>query len=371
MKYFSDAFSLLTSFNDVLDGVIKSDEQKIGAADLWSSRGDLFELNKKFVLEPVIIVSETLKGTENIEDMIRMNINYYVSLYATAFSNIVNIYGYTPALAFDVLATSKTVMKDLAGRAFKGGLISLESADIPTMSSETFQIIDQESRFSDIKPKDSMKTDIFFKQFTISVTTETGSKKEKSQKTFEVPMVAKAKVVYAPMADITNLFAKDTIDDSVFARWHAAMAGEISWGQFWFPNDLIKKYKKALLRDKSDLYKLLNDRMSSSAGKVVTSGFEGFGKYAASYIIPKEETIALERLMNDKLKSEESGKKLLEVGKGLFLYVVDSNYGLVDIYTTMPSKTTIDVKDFKKSDKKDELVDVVKTMLTNKSTTFI
>lgn len=376
MNFFSDTIALFSSFNEIMDGAIKTDEQKIGAVDLWASRGDLFELTRKFVLEPVIVVSDTLKGTEQIEDMIRMNINYYVSLYTTAFTNIVNIYGYTPALAFDVLSTSNTTMRDLAGRAFKGGLISLESADVPTLDLEDEStLFDLETKFTDHKPKDAMKTDIFFKQFVISVTTKAEGKKKHDknakERTFEVPMVVKASVVYAPMADITNLFSKDSVDNQIFARWHAANAGVISWKQFFIPNDLVKEYKKALLRDRSDLYKLLNNRLEASAGKVITSGFEGFGKYAASYIIHKDEVLPLERLINSKLKTAESGATLLEAGKGLFFYVVDDAHELVDIYTTLPSKTTVDMKSLKKSDKKDELVDVIKTMLTNKSTTII
>jgi len=190
-------------------------------------------------------------------------------------------------------------------------------------------------------------------------------------KTIVVPVTIKLGVIFSSTENIINAISTKSAEYGFSERLDSYRAGAISLTDFVFASDLIRKYKKHKLKDKTDLLKIIDFRELSGNSKLVTNGFAGFEKFYNMYIISPDAKNAIEREVRSKLASK--GKdKFLEAGNGLSVTVVDPDYERIRImFKDIRGKSDLSIKNAVKKDKNgSDYSEIVKALIANKPPAF-
>lgn len=209
-------------------------------------------------------------------------------------------------------------------------------------------------------------------QRTVDITVVRRDAKDGSILTVVIPVTIKTQLIYTTVDNIINTMSPNSDDKSFLSRLDDYRASSVSFFDFVFASDLVKKYKHNKLKDKDELLKLMQSRKLSANSKAVDHGVVGFEKYYTMYIISKDAAVIIENFIKGKLKSNRHKESFLTQAFGLSVAVVDIDYERVKLYLKdLKGSTDLTFKTIVKKDKNDTNMDeMVKALLANRQPQF-
>lgn len=230
----------------------------------------------------------------------------------------------------------------------------------------------------DYKGYDLMST-ILYKTFYVDMNKPlyTDATKTEVDKYYKVrfPITVKARIIFANPEDIVNMIEPFNTNVNFFSRLEDYRSSAISFFKdlIWC-DDLIKQAKQAKLHDEKNLIKLINDRTSSANAKITNArpGI-GFEKNYNMLILAEDDLTAIEKVIGGKLKEEANMNKLLRVTQSLACTIADFDFERVNLSLSGgigKSSTTFQALKKKSNGGKEDLTELVKLLMSNKSLTF-
>jgi len=187
-----------------------------------------------------------------------------------------------------------------------------------------------------------------------------------------IPIVIKTSIIYTDSEGIMNAISPNSEDKSFLHRLDDYRSSAVSFLDFIFANDLVKKYKHNKLKDKDELLKLLQSRKISANSKMTDSGVAGFEKFYTMYIISKPTAVKLESFLRGKFKSTKVKEKFLTQAYGFSLTVMDSDYERVQMHLKdLKGSTDLTFKGIVKKEKNGtDMNELVKALMSGKPNIF-
>lgn len=336
--------------------------------ELITSKGSITNLLSTFIIEPTIVISDSLKGTDAAEDVIWSNINIFTSFYIQAFHLLVSQYGLKSHIAFDILSSNKASSTSVY-KTIKAGFESEAMGVLPLSADseeylaglESISDFSAGSRYdggSAIKSKKDESL-VYFKEIEITIDME--------ERTIVMPVTVRANIIYTGFNDILGLVKEEGDEKSFGARLDKWRAGLISFGDMLLASDLIDDYKHKRVKDHNELLGDLEERKVAAYSKL-HRGAIGYNLYYNMLIVSQDELDVIEHAVNGKLDKDRYKEKVLGQSKSLGLSVVDLDYETVEIFIKdLKGSSEISFKNLKKGQKKDDVTEIFKALVANKS----
>lgn len=101
-KTFSNVLETLKSADSITDIKIPEDKRT-----LLEARGSIMRILSPFIIEPSIVVSDSLKEQNDIQKIIDLNVDMFTAFYAQVFNVLVNVHGLDGKVVFDILSSKR------------------------------------------------------------------------------------------------------------------------------------------------------------------------------------------------------------------------------------------------------------------------
>ena len=84
---------------NIIETFIEQMEKFNGKEDVLLSNGSIGSLLNNFIVTPRIVVSDSLRGSDEIGDIIDFNLDVFAMMYTRTFDLLLSIYGYDTKFA--------------------------------------------------------------------------------------------------------------------------------------------------------------------------------------------------------------------------------------------------------------------------------
>ncbi len=330
-----------------------------GEKAVMATRGSMVTLLKPFIIEPAIVVTEDMSTYESIQNVIDMNIDLFTSFYVNSFKIITEIHGVNPDVAFNLLASNKSVttptgaitkyitgtedLKNSSVLPIKRRTSGLEAllpntseADVLTMNSVTASAKKQD--VLDIPP-------IIYREVEIKYEwTDDNSNK----RSFSIPVMVKANITIVDFERVLDVLSVYGTDKTMTRRYHQWRSGAISTMNFLFAGDIVTEYKKKRLDNPLSLIEYVNKRGMTSTTNMTSNKALGFDRYYGFLILSSSQLEAIEAKLRNKMSNLATRDRLFEAMKSMMVSVVDRDYKRVVLYIKdLPNVTTVGIDTLK------------------------
>lgn len=167
------------------------------------------------------------------------------------------------------------------------------------------------------------------------------------------------RLITSPVAPstIVNIVSQAAgVEKATDERWYNWTAGQLATiRDMIFCQDLADKHRNTLIEDKSGIYKEMNRRKSQNKLSTLLSLGKRPSVATASniMIITKETANEIEASLGGRLSSERIRNKIFDSTMLMLIYVVDTRYEMMTLYTrSIALPTEIPIKSLKSNDKK-------------------
>ncbi len=349
------------SLDDILTGDISESN-----LDIVIANGSMIKFLRPLVVNFPLITSSSLATNAYLKYVHRFNIELFAVFYQQVFTMLVNLNGMSARTGIDILSTtSNTRSLERFGTTSvskRMGLLSKETVldlnnDIPTTLAEgSFtaggQIIKEIKLKISVTPQKGNNV--------INVRTE--------QKDFELTILVRAIPKLVPFDQIINIYEVRNGETGFLSRLDSARAGEISFKELFIPSQLLRDYKKGLLKDYSDVLKNIEKQEQDSL-KLVRDGNSstaavGFARFYGALTITETEAQLLARMLFTKTGDRRFVDKVLTGGNKMMLNIVDADLDNMD-YALIDNDfmASIRLKDLKKKKPGEDLADIMKDLM--------
>ncbi len=248
-------------------------------AKLLSVGGSITKLRSKFIIEPTIVISRTLKELESTDSLIELNSDLFMSYYTQAFTVLTEIHNIDASVSFDLLSSNKVLTGGVTDN-LSDRMVGQEDFSVLPIDKDTnlYAVESAKSERYNLDPLTEEYHSQVVRSVNITLIVNKDNVSDKPYK-IEIPVTMKASIVYSDFEQIENVVRDQGVDAEFGMRWMAMRSGEISKRDFLFAGDLIDKYKSAKLRDKDELMQIISDRNATATAKLVTAQGIGLNKY--------------------------------------------------------------------------------------------
>lgn len=150
-----------------------------------------------------------------------------------------------------------------------------------------------------------------------------------------VPVAIRLLVNILPVQQMVDLFTfRDSFDMDMKERFHAWRSGRLAfWKDLVLCNDLIDKYRRAAIKDKSGLTEQMLNRESNHIFSSLTSDKVSYAT-ATNLAMMSTDTLAeIETRLNGQFANSKVRQALFESTNLMILAVVDKHWEMVTFYT--------------------------------------
>lgn len=381
-----------------LGDLIKKTAQK---TQLIMTDGSITKLLSDTIVEPVAIVSKSLRQEDIVQKVLELNTDIFTGFYMQAYEILKNLYGQNSQTAVKLLGTDNSsiggVMKNMAlDNLPKLATLSHESFDFMSdltgsmrlsieMTKDEKDLFDKQAiALKELNAKEAKLAANFNKDKNDSRNELYGAVLQRSiELTLSVnvndyahkiilPMTIKTHVIFTDIESVIRMLAPNNHDKSFTYRLDEYMSGGIGLSDLIFASDLINEYKQNKLKDKDGLISLLNQRSISANTKAVNGGVVGYEKYYNMFVISSDDQIKLEKQLGGKLNNEAYKQRFLSQGGGLLLTIIDQDYERVIMFTKdIRGTSDLSFKALqKRNSKSNDFEEIIKAVLTNRSPVF-
>lgn len=378
--------NLVRSINDSISNIKNGNLEDLtkDTLNVLAMPNTMAGLMKPTIITPTIVVSEKLRGTKYIDDVIRHNIKLFASFYLQSFEILVALKGVKPSIAIEMLSSSSTsAYKKVSFENFKP-VVNLEDmqndfdflpiGDIEA-GLEDYRSVTSEKNYKISKRDDNEATfgTYVFEiklDFSKNVTFhKTGNTKDVTglldiNKAMTIPITVQANIKYASLGEIINVLEVEGEHKKFVNRADDLMSGKISWSNFIFCGDLIREYKQQKLKDENDLIKLMQNRKYASLATLPEHKMFNFSAKYATLIISESEVSVINKYLPRDLKTKKGKEALMDKMSAMLVTTVDTEEGMVEVkIDEIEADTVVSIENMAKNSKKTNDVKDIMTML--------
>ena len=361
----------------VSTGAINTAKNVVGSAN-----SSLIDVAARAIVEPMVLVDTTVAQHESANDIMQACLSLFAGYYIQSLSLVATVGGVEAGDRLGRFNPNRsTSMESLDGkpspRRRLHGVNSLAMEDAWTDMAQTLATtktkIDQpapakvdggdkagvsERVLTDLRESVNLSVG---RMFTVNLA-ENGQ-------TVSIPVAIRLLVSQMTDEQMRNFFTfRTTFDLDMKERWHGYRAGRLKfWRDLVLCNDLIDKYRKAALRDKSGVTAEQLRRESSNISASLKDTKNVSLATAANIVVMSSATASgIESELGGSLDSTAVRKSVFENTNLMILVVVDSYHDIVKFYhrgVSMPS--TLTTRDIKASNRNGgpDVADIMRTYL--------
>lgn len=362
----------------IVNSALKGDAAAVGrdlmatvltAAKSMSSISSLADITKPLRVEPVTIIDQQIADQPYIQDLLKLTVSLYAGYYLQAVNMVFGVGKIETLKVFDSLNPERSGAAVLGFENFRAavfdadtyanGLPSLEAFSKPMRqgllaeySAEKYQAsLEYHAALEAFDPKAKKDADVDKKGDkeptngmssgdtgkiyeaenlaigkTITVTVRSGKEEAK------LPVTIKLIPAVIPSDTITHIFTAGGRDTWAH-RLFLVKSGQIKfWRDFVMGQDMIDAHMKALMTDKSGVYKTILDRRRNNVVQAVTSGRLSLADASNIAIVSTATMKASANTLYAKIDDINVRKKFFDNTYLLMMMVVDDRWNRVTIY---------------------------------------
>lgn len=190
-----------------------------------------------------------------------------------------------------------------------------------------------------------------------------------------VPIAVRLMVNVMPSRLLSELFTyRDAFDTNMKERWHAYRAGQLDFFKdLVLCNDIIDKYRRMAIRDKTGLGAKILDREASNVMRAL-SGKDSFSTASNIAVISNDTLGMIENELGGRFANSKVRRSIFENSNLMLLVVIDKQFERVTIYTRdIDAHTTLSIKDIKASNKSSgpDVTEIMRAYLMGSSPSHI
>lgn len=308
----------------------------------------LVQITNSGRVEPLTLVDADVVNLDYISDVMQAVQSLFAGYYLQAV-NMINEVGNVAVIdrlnALNPTASSKSIfsLESLTEGSYRHRLPALEADDSKKEEEQrgrTMGPATTQDQLGDIAKSANLSIG---KMYNVTLRIDRDS--------YVLPIAIRLMVNILPSSDLKELFThRDSFDMNMKERWYAYKAGMLGfWKDLVFCQDLIAKYRRMAIQDKSGVGKVILNREAQNINHML-SGKDSYAG-ATSIAVVSDETIRqIERELSGKMSNSRVRKAVFEGTNLMLLVVISKEWEHVVIYTRdLDSTTTLSLKDIKKS----------------------
>lgn len=322
------------------------------------------EFTKNLRVNSLVIVDSQLQGQDYLTDIMK-SLNTLLSCYYLQAASLMTVAGDTRILrTVDQLNPNRDPLTG-AGNALASGLEGFENG-LPDFKGLVAGVekLSRENKVDDAiyAPRNLATGRIVEFELTVDGNT--------------VPMLVHIGLSPAivPHSVIPSNLAFNNEDESFGSRWLRHRSGELTLGEMLTCSDVIKKERKALINDRSGLYKGNMVRRNRGFLATVLTGDVSMFHASNMAVISVEAERGINRIIRGKLEEFRTREKIFRESQMMILAVVDEEYEMVTIYhATIQEPTELTFKQIKEANGKtsgNDLQDILKAYQLGNAPSF-
>lgn len=298
------------------------------------STNDLISLTKVCRMEPLVLVDDRLKFNPIMTDMLQVTTSLVAGYYMQAFALVGNISAINVIGTLDKLNPSRTGIGLNSIDEMSPHKITLGGDVTTSFLKEGLLALDEENKKSDSV---TYKTD---KNSVAELTQLTNLAVGKMIKvtisgngeSVEVPITIRLKPITTDQASIITTLAVGSNNESVKARWMRFKAGELTFSNLVLGDDVIKKHKAALIKDKSGFYAEVVRRANSNSAKGLATGNLSLATDSNIIVLSADTALKASRELGGPLTDFAVRESVFKTIHSNILVIVDDQRDVVNFY---------------------------------------
>jgi len=331
--------------NSVVKGLMST---VLNAAKSSMNISSLADLARPCRVEPIAIIDNVLADQPYMQDLMKLATSQFAAYYLQAVNMVLGVGKIDTLKVFDSLNPVRTVGGDLAGAVFSkesyvDGLPSLEAFSqkidrrvIAEYSHESFvaSLEDGDETPSGKTNLSAADTGKIYevenlavgKLLNVSITDPA------TKQSAKLPVLIRLVPAVVPSDALTHIFTAGG-RDSWSHRFFLVKTGQLTfWRDFVLGQDMIDAHMKALMTDRSGVYKEINDRRRNNISKAVLSNRLSLADASNVAIISSNTLKTTASQLYARMDDMSVREKIFDNSYLLMLLVVDVRWGRVTIY---------------------------------------
>jgi len=331
--------------NSVVKGLMST---VLNAAKSSMNISSLADLARPCRVEPIAIIDNVLADQPYMQDLMKLATSQFAAYYLQAVNMVLGVGKIDTLKVFDSLNPVRTVGGDLAGAVFSkesyvDGLPSLEAFSqkidrrvIAEYSHESFvaSLEDGDETPSGKTNLSAADTGKIYevenlavgKLLNVSITDPA------TKQSAKLPVLIRLVPAVVPSDALTHIFTAGG-RDSWSHRFFLVKTGQLTfWRDFVLGQDMIDAHMKALMTDRSGVYKEINDRRRNNISKAVLSNRLSLADASNVAIISSNTLKTTASQLYARMDDMSVREKIFDNSYLLMLLVVDERWGRVTIY---------------------------------------
>lgn len=336
--------SATTTGGSVVKGLMST---VLNAAKSSMSINSLADLAKPCRVEPIAIIDNVLADQPYMQDLMKLATSQFAAYYLQAVNMVMGVGKIDTLKVFDSLNPMRSIGGDLAATVFSkecyaDGLPSLEAFNTPIMpnliaeySHEHYVASLEDGDEKKVAPRSLSASDsgkiyevenlAVGKLLNVEIDGGNGQKAK-------LPVLIRLVPAVVPSDTLTHIFTVGG-RDSWAHRYFLVKTGQLQfWRDFVLGQDMIDAHMKALMTDRSGVYKELTDRRRNNVSKAVTSGRVSLADASNVAIISSVTMKATASTLYSRIDDMAVREKIFDNSYLLMLLVVDERWSRVTIY---------------------------------------
>ncbi|ARV76766.1 virion structural protein [Pseudomonas phage Phabio] len=321
----------------------------LNAASSSMSINSLADLARPCRVEPIAIIDNVLADQPYMQDLMKVATSQFAAYYLQAVNMVMGVGKIDTLKVFDSLNPVRSVAGDIAGTVFSkeqyvDGLPSIESfqqkvdrTEIAEYSFEAYtygmEAAEKEEAKKTAKGLSSSDTGKIYevenlavgKLLNVEIDGKDGAKAK-------LPVLIRLVPAVVPSEALTHIFVAGG-RDSWSHRFFLVKTGQLHfWRDFILGQDMIDAHMKALMTDRSGVYKEITDRRRNNVSKAVTSGRVSLADASNIAIISSNTLKTTAAQLYSRIDDLAVREKIFDNSYLLMLLVVDERWNTVTIY---------------------------------------
>lgn len=360
--------------SSVLDIISKVGSQIQTLSDVGRQK-TLIELSSPARVEPSTFVSADCVNVEFIGDVMQSLQSIFTGYYLQAVNLVCSMQTAKTVRNLERLNPHRNL--NLAYRGEEGGLGQLGAESIVNRWKISYENIDDKNKPSKSRSQVEYKNiDVVKENANLSVGKLVEVTVTEGESTVKIPMAFRLMVSTLPDNVASQILTINVQDNSFLERWHGWRSGRLSFlKDLVMCQDLIDQHKKAMIKDKSGIYR---DIIASANKNKLAAMFDGKGRQSLNsasnlFVISEATAAEIEERGNGKLSNRVFREKVMASGYAMILVVIDRQYDRVRFYHRgIDQSTSVGKNDMKSANKGTgiDVQDVMKMFIQGSSPSF-
>lgn len=327
------------------------DLEKTLSAISAAGKSDLITFTKVCRMEPLVLLDDRLRNDPSTPDIMQVLTSIVAGYYMQTFALLGRVDGVDVIGTLDKLNPSRTGIglnsfdlpnqdyissHKFSGRSVPFYSIGLEALIDPVDTAPAQPVSKQSlqaGNVADIYQATNLAVGKMIKAVIVS-----------NGNSIEIPITIRVKPVTTDSQSIASTLSIGSTKNTVKERWQRFRAGELTFSNFVFMDDIVKQHKSILIKDKSGFYAEVVRRANGNLAKGLATGNMSLATNSNIVVITSTTAQIVARELGGTLDDYKIRESVFSNIYSNILVVVDQDRGMVSLYyrgETTPTRLSV------------------------------